>query len=104
MVTGSKASFNHTVHRLYGHMQQKMDKKRVELLEVEGVANVIEEKVQVLTIYIQRRITLVVPDDNDPMSITTKLLSLTPADARCHDALYSTLYQCSISVVSLDNL
>jgi hypothetical protein len=41
-------------------MQQKMDKKRVELLEVEGVANVIEEKVQVLTIYIQRRITLVV--------------------------------------------
>ena len=60
MVTGSKASFNHTVHRLYGHMQQKMDKKRVELLEVEGVANVIEEKVQVLTIYIQRRITLVV--------------------------------------------
>ena len=48
MVTGSKASFNHTVHRLYGHMQQKMDKKRVELLEVEGVANVIEEKTEKL--------------------------------------------------------
>lgn len=45
MITGTKASFNHTVHNLYGHMLQKVDKKQLELLEVEGVANVIEEKV-----------------------------------------------------------
>lgn len=48
MITGSKASFNHTVHNLYGHMLQKMDKKKLELLEVEGVANVIEEKTEKL--------------------------------------------------------
>ncbi|KAL5022108.1 hypothetical protein ScPMuIL_001263 [Solemya velum] len=44
MVTGSKASFNHTVHTLYSHMAMKVDKKHVELLEVEGVANVTEER------------------------------------------------------------
>ena len=45
MVTGDKASFNHTVHRLFGNMTQKMDKSKIELLEIEGVANVLEEKV-----------------------------------------------------------
>lgn len=45
MVTGDKASFNHTVHTLYGSMSQKLDKGKIELLEVEGVANVLEEKV-----------------------------------------------------------
>ena len=45
MVTGDKASFNHTVHRLFGNMSQKMDKSKLELLEIEGVANVLEEKV-----------------------------------------------------------
>ncbi|XP_076105068.1 uncharacterized protein ZK1073.1-like isoform X1 [Mytilus galloprovincialis] len=48
MITGTKASFNHTVHNLYGHMLQKVDKKQLELLEVEGVANVIEEKTEKL--------------------------------------------------------
>lgn len=44
MVTGDKASFNHTVHRLHGFMSQKLNKGKIELLEVEGVANVVEEK------------------------------------------------------------
>lgn len=44
MVTGDKASFNHTVYTLYNSMSQKMDKGKIELLEVEGVANVLEEK------------------------------------------------------------
>lgn len=48
MVTGDKASFNHTVHHLYGYMSQKLDKAKIELLEVEGVANVLEEKPQKL--------------------------------------------------------
>lgn len=48
MVTGDKASFNHTVHRLFGNMSQKMDKSKLELLEIEGVANVLEEKPQKL--------------------------------------------------------
>lgn len=48
MVTGDKASFNHTVHHLYGYMTQKLDKSKIELLEVEGVANVLEEKPQKL--------------------------------------------------------
>jgi hypothetical protein len=53
-------------------MQQKMDKKRVELLEVEGVANVIEEKVQVLAIYIQRRITPIdIKQHSSPVLFTT---------------------------------
>jgi len=45
MVTGDKASFNHTVHTLYTSMSQKLDKGKIELLEVEGVANVLEERV-----------------------------------------------------------
>ncbi|XP_052773534.1 uncharacterized protein ZK1073.1-like isoform X2 [Mya arenaria] len=44
MVTGDQASFNHTVHTLYSAMSQKMDKGKIELLEVEGVANVLEER------------------------------------------------------------
>lgn len=48
MVTGDKASFNHTVHHLYSYMSQKLDKSKIELLEFEGVANVIEEKPQKL--------------------------------------------------------
>ncbi|XP_052227679.1 uncharacterized protein ZK1073.1-like isoform X2 [Dreissena polymorpha] len=44
MVTGDHASFNHTVHTLYSAMSQKMDKGKIELLEIEGVANVIEER------------------------------------------------------------
>ena len=45
-VTGSNASFNHTVHTLYVHMTQQLTKKnQVELLEIDGVANVLEEKV-----------------------------------------------------------
>ncbi|XP_056005888.1 uncharacterized protein ZK1073.1-like isoform X3 [Ostrea edulis] len=44
LVTGSLASFNHTVHTLAGFMLSKMDKSKVEIIEVEGVANVIEEK------------------------------------------------------------
>lgn len=46
MVTGDKASFNHTVHRLYSTMSQKLPKSKVELVEIEGVANVLEEKVK----------------------------------------------------------
>lgn len=48
MVTGDKASFNHTVHHLYSFMSNKLDKSKIELLEVEGVANVLEEKPQKL--------------------------------------------------------
>lgn len=43
-VTGSKASFNHTVHTLFGHMTHSLAKNQVELLEFDGVANVIEER------------------------------------------------------------
>lgn len=50
MVTGDKASFNHTVHRLFGKMSEKMDKSKCELLEIEGVANVLEEKVRYITV------------------------------------------------------
>lgn len=45
LVTGALASFNHTVHTLAGFMLSKMEKNKVEIIEVEGVANVIEEKV-----------------------------------------------------------
>ena len=45
MVTGTLAAFNHSTHTLVGHMLQKLDKKKVEILEVENVANVLEEKV-----------------------------------------------------------
>ncbi|KAL3864335.1 hypothetical protein ACJMK2_006026 [Sinanodonta woodiana] len=48
MVTGDRASFNHTVHTLYSHMAVRLDKKNIELVEMEGVANVIEEKPQKL--------------------------------------------------------
>nr|XP_022335675.1 uncharacterized protein ZK1073.1-like isoform X3 [Crassostrea virginica] len=44
LVTGALASFNHTVHTLAGFMLSKMEKNKVEIIEVEGVANVIEEK------------------------------------------------------------
>jgi len=46
MVTGDKASFNHTVYTLYDHMSQKLDKSKIELLQIEGVANVLEERPQ----------------------------------------------------------
>lgn len=48
MVTGSRASFNHTVHKMYSAFQSK-EKRRSELLEIDGVANVLEEKVRVAT-------------------------------------------------------
>ncbi|GAB1604018.1 uncharacterized protein ZK1073.1-like [Argonauta hians] len=45
LVTGSKASFNHTVHTLYQVMVNKVsNRKTLELLEVDGVANVLTEK------------------------------------------------------------
>lgn len=44
MVTGSKASFNHTVHNLFARMRERLDKKECDILEVDGVANVLEEK------------------------------------------------------------
>ncbi|XP_005106766.1 uncharacterized protein ZK1073.1 isoform X1 [Aplysia californica] len=44
MVTGSKASFNHTVHNLFSRMRERLDKQDCEILEVDGVANVLEEK------------------------------------------------------------
>ncbi|XP_021371868.1 uncharacterized protein ZK1073.1-like isoform X1 [Mizuhopecten yessoensis] len=43
-VTGTKASFNHTVHTLFGHMTHQLAKNQVDLLEFDGVANVIEER------------------------------------------------------------
>ena len=49
-VTGSKASFNHTVHTLFGHMTHQLAKNQVDLLEFDGVANVIEERVRTLNI------------------------------------------------------
>lgn len=45
MVTGSKASFNHTVHNLFARMRERLDKMECDILEVDGVANVLEEKV-----------------------------------------------------------
>lgn len=47
LVTGALASFNHTVHTLAGFMLAKMEKNKVEIIEVEGVANVLEENVSV---------------------------------------------------------
>ncbi|BFY99009.1 hypothetical protein BsWGS_02048 [Bradybaena similaris] len=44
MVTGSKASFNHTVHNLFARMRERLDKMECDILEVDGVANVLEEK------------------------------------------------------------
>lgn len=44
MVTGSKASFNHTVHNLFSRMRERLDKQGCEILEVDGVANVLEER------------------------------------------------------------
>ena len=58
MVTGDKASFNHTVHNLFRNMSQKMDKSKIELLEIEGVANVLEEKVSYVIIHHNLSITL----------------------------------------------
>ena len=46
MVTGSKASFNHTVHSLYQAMMNKIgNRKLLDLLEIDGVANVVAERV-----------------------------------------------------------
>lgn len=45
MVTGSKASCNDEVHSLFSRVRAVLDKKKVDFLEVDGVANVIEEKV-----------------------------------------------------------
>ncbi|KAJ8317730.1 hypothetical protein KUTeg_005634 [Tegillarca granosa] len=47
VVTGAKASFNHTVHTFHDKLLRQMDpstKKNVEFLEIEDVANVLEEK------------------------------------------------------------
>lgn len=45
MVTGSKASFNHTVHALYQAMMNKIgNRKLLDLLEIDGVANVVAER------------------------------------------------------------
>ncbi|XP_041368765.1 uncharacterized protein ZK1073.1-like isoform X2 [Gigantopelta aegis] len=44
MVTGTKASFNKSVHALFDTMRKNIDKKLVDFLEVDGVANVLEEK------------------------------------------------------------
>ncbi|KAK3094977.1 hypothetical protein FSP39_008663 [Pinctada imbricata] len=44
VVTGTLASFNHSTHTLIGHLLGKMDKTKVDILEIEGVANVLEEK------------------------------------------------------------
>jgi hypothetical protein len=45
MVTGSKSSFNNAVHNLFDRMRAALDKKNVDFLEVDGVANVLEERV-----------------------------------------------------------
>ncbi|XP_046574851.1 uncharacterized protein ZK1073.1-like isoform X2 [Haliotis rubra] len=44
MVTGSKASANHPVHLLFEKMNDQISKKNTEMLEVDGVANVLEER------------------------------------------------------------
>ncbi|KAK7110653.1 uncharacterized protein ZK1073.1-like [Littorina saxatilis] len=44
MVTGTKSSFNDSVHSLFNKMREVLDKKQVDYLEVDGVANVLEEK------------------------------------------------------------
>ncbi|GFS20012.1 hypothetical protein ElyMa_005046200, partial [Elysia marginata] len=44
MVTGSKASFNHTVHNLFTKMRERLNKMECDILQVDGVANVLEEK------------------------------------------------------------
>lgn len=46
MVTGSKSSFNGSVQSLFDRMRTVLDKKIVDYLEVDGVANVLEEKVK----------------------------------------------------------
>ena len=45
MVTGSKSSFNNSVHSLCSRARAGLDKKKVDYLEVDGVANVLEERV-----------------------------------------------------------
>ena len=52
MVTGDKASFNHTVHNLWTCMSRVLHKNKIDLLELEGVANVLEEKVRRLVIFL----------------------------------------------------
>ncbi|XP_076460398.1 uncharacterized protein ZK1073.1-like isoform X2 [Babylonia areolata] len=44
MVTGTKSSFNATVHTLFNRVRAVLDKKKVDFLEVDGVANVLEER------------------------------------------------------------
>lgn len=44
MVTGTKSSFNASVHNLFDRVRAVLDKKSVEFLEVDGVANVMEER------------------------------------------------------------
>jgi len=49
MTTGSRSSHNHTVHTLYSALNSQItDKGRLEVLEIEGVANVIVEAPQKL--------------------------------------------------------
>ena len=45
MVTGSKSSFNDSVKALCDRMAAVLDKKQVDFLIVDDVANVMEEKV-----------------------------------------------------------
>lgn len=54
MVTGAKASFNSDVKALFNRMRVTMDKKQVDFLEVDGIANVIEEKVTQLSSSLQQ--------------------------------------------------
>nr|KAG5686294.1 hypothetical protein BaRGS_033938 [Batillaria attramentaria] len=44
MVTGTKSSFNDAVHALFNRMRASLDKKSVDYLEVDGIANVLEER------------------------------------------------------------
>lgn len=44
VVTGSKSSFIDSVHTLFNRMRACLDKQKVDYLEVDGVANVLEER------------------------------------------------------------
>ncbi|KAL8562793.1 hypothetical protein ACOMHN_022668 [Nucella lapillus] len=44
MVTGTKSSFNAAVHSLFDRARAVLDKKSVEFLEADGIANVLEER------------------------------------------------------------
>lgn len=46
MVTGSKASANQPVRLLFEKMNDQISKRNTEMMEVDGVANVLEERVR----------------------------------------------------------